>query len=437
MSQTTEGLKREIRRWDLVALFINVTVGAGVFRLPSEVFKIAGAYSLFAFLICAVVVGLIILCFAEVASRFTETGGPYLYGREAFGPAFGFMIGWLMWITRLAGFATLSDVLVVSLGYFWPEATMALPRAAIITGVVILLTIVNIIGVRESAIVGNIFTISKLVPLLLFISVGLFFINRENFQFQTGPNVASFSNAVFVLIFMFSGFEAILINSGEVRDPQRNIPFALVTSLSAVGLLFILVQVVCVGTLPQLASSERPLADAGSIFLGTRGALIITIGALVSVVGTMNAVFLACSRLPFGMAERGQLPGLLLRTHRRFRTPYVAITVTAAAVLGLALSRTFIYVLTLSTITRVIVYAATCAALPVLRRRGDRPASFHAPAGQAISAVCIALCVWLLFSSGWQAARDVAIAMAFGFILYRAWIGYVSAKAPGTKSILK
>jgi APA family basic amino acid/polyamine antiporter len=420
MSQTSEGLKRDIRRWDLVALFINVTVGAGVFRLPSEVFRAAGVYSLFAFLTCAVVIGLIILCFAEVASRFTETGGPYLYGREAFGPAFGFMIGWLMWITRLAGFATLSEVLVVSLGYFWPAAMIGLPRAMIITGMVILLTVVNIIGVRESAIVGNIFTVTKLVPLLLFIGVGLFFINRENFSFRARPNVASFSSAVFILVFVFSGFEAVLINSGEVREPQRNIPFALVTSLGAVAMLFILVQVVCVGTLPQLASSERPLADAGSIFLGAAGASIISAGALVSVVGTMNTVFLACSRLPFGMAEQGQLPRLLLRTHRRFRTPYVAITVTAAAVLGLTLSRTFIYVLTLSTITRVIVYAGTCAALPVLRRRSGRAASFKAPAGLAVSVVCIALCGWLLFSSGWQAARDVAIAAAFGFMLYRA-----------------
>ena len=424
MSQTVEGLKRDIRRWDLVALFINVTVGAGVFRLPSEVFGAAGAYSLLAFLICAVVVGLITICFAEVASRFTETGGPYLYGREAFGPAFGFMIGWLMWITRLAGFATLSDVLVVNLGYFWPAATMAWPRAAIITGMVILLVIVNLIGVRESAIVSNVFTVSKLVPLLLFIGVGLFFINRGNFSFQTRPDVASFSNAVFALVFMFSGFEAVLINSGEIREPQRNIPFALVTSLVAVALLFILVQVVCIGTLPELARSERPLADAGSRFLGTGGASIITVGALVSVVGTLNAVFLACSRLPFGMAEQGQLPGLLLRTHRRFHTPYVAIMVTAAAVLLLALSRTFIYVLTLSIITRVIIYAATCAALPVLRRQNNRPSAFRAPAGLAISVVCIALCGWLLFSSGWQAARDVAIAAAFGFVLYRApeWV---------------
>src|ERR1044071_3905194 len=315
MSQPVERLKRDIRRWDLVALFINVTVGAGVFRLPSEVYRAAGTYSLLAFLICAVIIGLIILCFAEVASRFTETGGPYLYGREAFGPAFGFMTGWWMWVTRLAGFATLADVLVVNIGYFWPAATTALLRAAIITSLVILLTVINLRGVRESAIVGNIFTVSKLIPLLLFIGGGLSFINRENFSWQTRPGIATFSNAVFVLIFMFSGFEAVLINSGEVQEPQRNIPFALATALGAVALLFILIQVVCIGTLPELASSERPLADAGSRFLGAGGASIITAGALVSVLGTLNAVFLACSRLPFGMAEQGQLPGLRSEEH--------------------------------------------------------------------------------------------------------------------------
>src|SRR5436853_5538259 len=134
MTTSLPGLKRDIRRWDLVALFINVTVGAGVFRLESEVFRSASVYSLFAFIICAIIVGLIVLCFAEVASRFTETGGPYLYARESFGPAFGFMVGWLMWITRLAGFATLCNVLVVSLGYFWPWAGMH--RAIVVSAAV-------------------------------------------------------------------------------------------------------------------------------------------------------------------------------------------------------------------------------------------------------------------------------------------------------------
>jgi amino acid transporter len=422
MTSKSPVLKRDIRRWDLVALFINVTVGAGVFSLPSEAFKSAGVYSLAAFVICAIVIGLIVLCFAEVASRFTETGGPYLYGREAFGPTFGFVVGWLMWITRLAGFAFLCNVLVRSLGYFWPQATADPYRAMIISAIVIGLVVINIVGVRESAIVGNIFTVGKLLPLLLFIGVGLFYIDHSQFTFAAKPTISAFSHTVFVLIFMFSGFEAILINSGEVREPRRNIPFALIIALIAITLLFVLIQTVCIGTLPSLGNSERPLADAANNFLGPAGATMITICALISVIGTLNAVFLACSRLPFGMADQGQLPQILLRTHKRFSTPHVAILVTAIFALALTLSGTFTYVLNLSVSTRIIIYLGTCVALPVLRKRhAQRPASFELPAGVVISGISVILCLGLLANSAWREARDLAIATAVGLILYLVW----------------
>jgi basic amino acid/polyamine antiporter, APA family len=128
MNETDEGLSREIRKWDLVALLVNVTVGAGILRLPSDAQRAVGNYSLVAFVLCALVIGLIALCFAEVGSRFSGTGGPYLYGREAFGPAAGFMVGWLMWLTRLAGFATLTQVFVAYLSYFWPAAGSGHPE---------------------------------------------------------------------------------------------------------------------------------------------------------------------------------------------------------------------------------------------------------------------------------------------------------------------
>jgi len=170
---TDEGLSREIRKWDLVALLINVTVGAGIFRLPADVQKTVGNYSLVAFVVCAVTVGMIALCFAEVGSRFSDTGGPYLYARETFGPTSAFLVGWLMWLTRVAGFATLAQVFVAYLGYFWPPAESGLPRITIIAALVVLLTVVNIMGVKQSARVGDIFTVSKLIPLVLFVAVGL------------------------------------------------------------------------------------------------------------------------------------------------------------------------------------------------------------------------------------------------------------------------
>jgi len=427
---SNEGLRREIRRWDLVALLVNVTVGAGILRLPADVQKTVGNYSLAAFLVCAVIIGLIALCFAEVGSRFSGTGGPYLYARETFGPTLGFTVGWLMWLTRLAGFATLVQVFVAYLGYFWPPFESGLPRVAIITGLVVSLTVINIIGVRVSARAGDVLTVSKLIPLVLFVAVGLFFVSPARFTLAARPSLGSFSAAVFILVYVFSGFEAVLVNSGEIRQPQRVIPFALIVALSAAVALFLLIQVVCIGTLPNLAGSERPLADASQSFLGALGPAIISAGALVGIFGTLNVIMLACTRLPFAMAVQGQLPVPLAGVHKRFRTPHVSILVSAAVVLLLTLSGTFIYALKVTVITRVIVYASTCVSLPVLRRRaritipvktaGEAPGSFEVPAGILISIVCVILCLGLLANSGWREARDVAIAVAIGLGIYAA-----------------
>ena len=407
-----------------------MTVGAGILRLPSDVQRTVGNYSLAAFVVCAVIIGLIALCFAEVGSRFSGTGGPYLYAQETFGSTFGFTVGWLMWLTRLAGFATLVQVFVSYLGYFWPPAQSGLPRVAIITGLVISLAVINMIGVRESARAGDVLTVSKLIPLVLFVAVGLFFISPARLTLAARPGLGSFSAAVFILIYAFSGFEAVLVNSGEIRQPQRVIPFALIVALSASVVLFLLIQVVCIGTLPSLAGSERPLADASYTFLGAGGPTIISAGALVGIFGTLNVIMLACTRLPFAMAARGQLPNPLARVHRQFRTPHVSILVCAAVVLLLSLSGTFIYALKVTVITRVIVYASTCVALPVLRRRarttipvataGELPSSFEVPAGILISIVCVVLCLGLLANSGWREARDVAIAVTIGLVIYAA-----------------
>ena len=415
-----EGLSREIRKWDLVALLVNVTVGAGILKLPADVQRTVGDYSLLAFVVCAVIIGLIALCFAEVGSRFSGTGGPYLYAQETFGPTAAFLVGWLMWLTRLAGFATLVQVFVAYLGYFWPAAESGLPRSAIIAGLVVILSAINLIGVKESARTSDVLTVSKLIPLVLFVVVGLFFINPEQFTFTETPGLGSFSSAVFVLVYVFSGFEAVLVNTGEVRQPQRVIPFALTVALSAAVVLFLLIQIVCIGVLPNLANSERPLAEASYQFLGTIGPTIISIGALVSIFGTLNVIMLACTRLPFAMAAHGQLPPPLARVHKRFRTPHVSILISAAAALMIALPGTFIYAVKITVITRVIVYASTCAALPILRRR--HPAgvsnSFRAPAGVPIAIVCVVLCLGLLASSGWREARDVSIAIVIGLIIF-------------------
>lgn len=416
---TQEGLVRGISRWSLIAVAINGIIGAGIFGIPSAVFKQTGAYSLVAFVACALVVVLIILCFAEVGSRFSATGGPYLYAREAFGAAVGFEVGWLLWLARLTAFAANCNLLVDYVGFFWPQATAAYYREAIIIVVVALLATVNLIGVRDTALVSNLFTVGKLVPMVLFIAVGLFFINPGSYSFAEAPGYGAFSQSVLMLIYAFTGFEMAVIPAGEIRDPRRNLPLAILSAIAVVALLYIGIQVVCIGTLPGLATSQRPIADAAALFMGRAGAALIAAGVIVSIIGNLNVLILAGSRLPFAMAEGGELPRWLASTHRRFRTPHPAIWITVAVMLGLTLWSTFGTQVKISAITRLLSYSVTCAALIALRRRSAAPpALFKAPAGVAVALASLLLAAWLLSNSTWEDAGHTAIAAALGLAIF-------------------
>src|SRR6266705_4490661 len=328
-----EGLLRGIRKWDLVAVAINGIIGAGIFGLPAKVYSLIGSYSLIAFVVCAIVVLLIILCFAEVGSRFNETGGPYLYAREAFGGAVAFEDGWLVWLARLTAFAANCNLMVSYLGFFWPAANAQFARAMIIVGVVVALVAVNILGVRQAAITSDLFTIGKLVPMLIFIVTGLFFLNPHAFAFGPRPPTGAFSQSVLLLIYAFTGFEMAVIPAGEIRNPQQNLPRALLMATAVVAVVYLLIQLVCIGTLPELAGSTKPLADAAQRFMGTAGGAIISAGAVISIAGNLNIVLLSGSRVPFAIAEQKQLPSFLASVHRRFFTPHFAILVTAAMML--------------------------------------------------------------------------------------------------------
>jgi APA family basic amino acid/polyamine antiporter len=415
-----ENLVRGIGRWDLTAIAINTIIGAGIFGLPSKVHALIGSYSLVAFILCAVIVGAIVLCYAEVSSRFSSTGGPYLYAKEAFGSLVGFEVGWLYWIVRVTTFAANCNLFVTYLGFFVPGANEGAIRIIFITAVLSIITVVNLLGVRESTIATNIFTVGKILPLLIFIAVGLFFVQPSNFSFEAVPEYGTFSGAVLLLIYAFVGFEAAVIPAGETKDPEKNVPFAILTGLSIVAVLYLLIQVVSIGTLPGLAASQRPLADAATVFLGPFGAAFITLGALISIFGNLNVGVLSATRILFGMSEQKELPPALARTHARFKTPYISILLTAAVTLVLTIQSSFVTALTIATITRLLVYATTCLALPVFRRRADLPpAPFTAPLGIAAAVLSLALIVWLLTNVDFaKEGLAILIAAAVGLLLY-------------------
>jgi amino acid transporter len=429
-NHTDEGLVRGIRRWDLVAIAINGIIGAGIFGLPSKVFSLIGSYSIIAFIACALVVALIILCFAEVGSRFDDTGGPYLYAREAFNPAVAFEIGWLIWLVRITAFAANCNLLINYLSYFWGSATTPAWRAFVIVLVIVVLAGINLLGIRQAAIVGNVFTVGKLVPIIIFCGAGLFFLNPQAFTPGPTPAVGDFSKSVLLLVYAFTGFEMATIPAGEIRDPQKNLPRALLIALFVVAVLYILIQIVCVGTLPELAQSQKPLADAGARFLGTAGGAIISAGAIISITGNLNILLLTGSRLPFAMAEQKQLPAFIGAVHRSFFTPWISIVLTAGVMLFLTLKSSFVAALTISAIARLVTYAATCLALPVFRRQRDTPpALFQLPGGTIIAILVLVLIAWLLLNSTLHEARDASLAAGAGLVIYFAYWLYSRSRA--------
>jgi len=414
-----EKLVRGIGRWDLTAVVINTIIGAGIFGLPSKIYAKIGVYSLVAFVACAIVIALIVLCYAEVSSRFSSTGGPYLYAREAFGPAVAFEVGWLYWIVRVATFAVNCNLFVTYIGFFWPNATDSLPRIAIISFVVLMLAVVNVIGIRHSTKLTNFFTIGKLVPLFVFALVGLFFVHPENFAATAVPEYTSFTSAMLVLIYAFVGFEVAVIPAGETKDPRRDFPFALLVGLAVVAAIYIAVQIVCIGTNPSLAASERPLADSAVNFIGPYGAGFIALGALISILGNLNVGLIGGSRILYAMGENRELPGVLATVHSGFRTPYVSVVLNAVVILFLTIYSSFLSALAIATITRLIIYATTCAALPVFRWRRETEAGFRLPFGIGVAVLSLLLIVWLLTNVDFtKEGLPIVIAAAVGMVIY-------------------
>jgi APA family basic amino acid/polyamine antiporter len=393
-----EGLVRVIGRWGLAALTVNCIVGSGVFGLPSALAQKAGRASILGVVLAGAAVAVVMACFAEVASRFTETGGPYLYAREAFGRFMGIQVAWLVWFVRLTACAANANLFVIYLGEFWPEATQPSPRLVILTALIGMLAAINFRGVRAGTHVSTAFTIAKLSSLGLVCIAGAFYLVSTHRIVPAGsasPPPSSWLQAVVLLIFAYGGFETALISTGEARDPRRDVPFGLFAALVTCTVIYGLIQWVVVGVLPDPGHSERPLADVARIVIGQGGAALIAVGALFSVYGYLSGNILATPRITFALAERGDFPTMFALLHKRFRTPYFSIFVFALLVWALALLSSFTWNVTLSAGSRLFYYSVVCAALPALRKK-QGPAVFQLPCGTWIALVGVMICAGLL-----------------------------------------
>lgn len=403
----------------MVLLIINGVIGSGIFGLPAKAFKSTGVYSIAAFGVCAVAVFTIILCFAEVSSRFDKTGGPYLYALASFGPLPAFLTGWLLLVTRFITYAALINLLVTYCSVFSSWFARPGSRTLVIVLLTLLLAYINHTGIRNSTKINNLFTIGKLLPLLLFIIIGLFFIEPSNYAVTIVPDFSSFSSTVLLLVFAFGGFESVLVNSGEVKNPGKNLPFALLTGTLIIALVYISVQVVSIGTLPGLAASEKPLAEAAGLFMGKTGAVLIAIGAIISVTGTLNAIMLVGSRLPFAFSQEKQFPALFSFIHPTYKTPTWSLLLFTGITIAVSLNYSFLSAASLSAITRVMIYAIVCSTLVILRKiRPEQTGFYKLRYGNGIAAAGIGVTIWLLSSSKINELRDIGIALAVGLLIY-------------------
>lgn len=410
---------RAIGLFGLTAIAVNGVIGSGIFALPSTIASLVGTSSPVAYIIAALLIALIAACFAEAGSMFERTGGPYLYAREAFGSFIGFEVGWMFLLSRLTAAAAISNAFASYMGYFWPPLTSGAGRVAAITLLFAGLTWINLIGIRHSSRVVNVLTIAKLVPLLLFISVGLFFVDGSRYEFFALPEMSSLQQAGLALIFAFGGFENASIPTEEARDPRENLPVALLIAIALTTVLYILIQIVAQGTLAEIATDQTPLASAGRTFLGPAGAAMIAAGAVLSTSGSNSALALVGPRILYAFAEGGQFPAALARVHPRYRTPHVAVIVFAIAAWAVALYGNFAVLVMVSAIARLLFSATTCLAVPMLRRKmPDASRKFKLPFGPLIPILAAIISIWLLAGINLAQAIAGAAALLVGAMLY-------------------
>ena len=419
MTDQTAKLVRTVGFWGLVAMCINAVVGSGVFLLPSESYKLLGPFSLWAPLLFAVPVFILVLCFAEAASHFTEPGGAYLYAKTAFGDFIGFETGWMNWLARVTSLASLSNGFVLALARLFPELGTGAARAAVIVSTIVILAGIHFVGVRYGAASIYIFTGGKMIPLWGFIIVALLAWGRNPIPDSlVFPGAGTqWSDAALFMLFAYAGFENLGVPAGEYKNPRKDLPFALLVGILAIAATYALAQLAAMSALTDLGTTQTPIADAAAAIIGPVGAVVITVGALLSMAGTNSGTMLEGSRMLYALSLGRKPLRLLSFVHPTFRTPSVAIVIHATVALALALGGTFAKLALLSAVARLTTYLFTAAAVPRLRRKLGEP-GFKNPGGWTIPLLGLAVGLMFVFNLDAPKLIAAAIAIAVGAVIY-------------------
>jgi amino acid transporter len=417
------GLIRALGVPALTANIINSTIGAGIFVLPALIAKDLGPAAPLAFVACALAMVLFVTCFAVAGSRVSLTGGLYAYVEVAFGRYVGFLAAVLYGITAISAVAGVGNVLVNSIAGLVPLVGNPIIRVLVMLLVYGSLVIINVRGVRAGASAVSAVTIAKLLPLVLFVCAGIFFIHPANIGWPTWPGSKTLGESVLLLIFAFVGIEVALIPSGEVKNPARTVPRAIYLALAITTVLYIMIQLVAQGTLgPELANhSDVPLAVAAAKFLGNFGRTILIAGATISAFGFVASDILSSPRMLFAVGRDGVLPGWFAHVHSRYRSPDVAIIAYAALAFALSVSSSFEALAVLSNVAVLLMYLLCCAGVWLLIRHDVRTDGqpFIFPGVQILPALAIAAILWLFWlTQPWDKFAKIGTILVGASILY-------------------
>jgi amino acid transporter len=427
MSVAPSQLMRVLRRRDLVGILLNAMIGAGMLAAPAKVYALAGDWSFTVLAAAATILIPLVLCFADLGSRFSGTGGAYLYARAALPPYLAFAVGWLLWLSQALSVATLSNLLVTYLGGFFPVLESGGARVAVLVGLGVALSAIVLVGIRQSAGASNLLIVIKVTFVAAFLVAGVAFVQPQHLVIDhPPPDVATFAQAILIYLFAYSGFERGAVVAGEAKDPQQDVPLALLGSAVIVTFAYAAVMLVCVGVLDQPAATDRPLAEAGRQLYGQTGAVMVSAGAIAVIVGTILVITISMPRMLMSLAEHGQLPAVLGAVHPTWRTPWVAIVISSALAFGFAIASDLISSLTFATATRLLGYILCCIALWRLGRRNDAPpAMFNLPARGFVALATAALFAGVLLIGATKELPSLAGVLVIGFLILA-----ITRKAP-------
>lgn len=392
--------KQKLGFGSIVLMGINGIIGTGIFLLPSSGMKLFGPASILSLLLDGALIFCIGLCFAECSSLFKKNGGPYLYARSAFGNFVGYEVGFMTWVVRMIAEATLYVGFATALAGMFPSLNTTFAKNTLVTILGLVLMAFNLGGARVTAFLNNVVTVGKLIPVILVGLLGLFFLHPANFTPFFIPSKATMSNfgqTTMTLFYVFTGFESLVVAAGEMKNPKKNLPRALILAMGAVVLLYLLIMIACIGVLGSgLTNSTVPLQEAMTKMVGSWGGVLVAAGTLMSIGGICISSSFITPRSGQALAEHKMMPAVLAKKNR-FGAPYVAIIISTVVGLLLAYSGTFARLAMISAISRFVQYIPTCLAVLVFRHTmKDKERSFKVPFGPVIPVIAIVVSLWLL-----------------------------------------